>query len=68
MRAGAKLYSLLTALLLGGWIMFYIGLAVLAIEDVFPGLAQIFPPLKTTLVLGLILMWRTYLVERNRQT
>ncbi len=45
---------LLNTVLLGLWIMVYIWMAILALEDLFPELARIFPPFRTALTLGLL--------------
>lgn len=58
---------LLTALLLGGWATVYIAIVIFAIDDLFPALAKIFPPLPNTFVLGFIITSVIYLVQQNLQ-
>lgn len=56
---------ILTALLLGGWATIYIGAIILAVEDSFPALARMFPPLPATLVLGALPVRWIYLIQRD---
>lgn len=54
---------ILTALLLGGWATVYIAAAVLAIGELFPVIASVFPPLPTILALSLIPTRWIYLTQ-----